>query len=384
MGISWILLIAALLFLLQHVVFNRWGFRGLTIKRTFNQAYCHAGDRIEMIETIQNRKLTPIPWLRLESTIHAGLRFAKMSNLAVSSGAIFQNHRSLFSLMPYTRIVRRHQVICAKRGWYKLETVSASIGDLVGTQAATRSQRLDVELLVYPRLVSRDDIPLLSSRWQGDITVKRWIMPDPFLVSGVREYRYGDTMNSIHWKATARSQRLQVYNREFTADPRLFIIVNTQITATMWDAVSDPELVEIGLSYAATLAEYAISQGVPVGFGYNGSLTGQPGTPVHISPAGGHPHLAYLFETMAKLAISYTRSCSDFLDECILQEGSALDIILLTAFVSDAVEESIQQLEASGHTVFIVPLQHGLLNLHEKEESPFDVNAAASGARSAN
>lgn len=144
------------------------------------------------------------------------------------------------------------------------ETVSASIGDLVGMHAATKSQRTDLELLVYPHLVSRDDIPLLSSRWQGDVTVKRWIMPDPFLVSGVREYRYGDTMNSIHWKATARSQRLQVYNREFTADPRLLIIVNTQITATMWDAVSDPELVEKGLSYAATLAEYAISQGIPV------------------------------------------------------------------------------------------------------------------------
>lgn len=378
MGISWILIIAGLLYLLQHTLFNRWGFRGLTLKRTFNTDHCHAGDRIEMIETIQNRKLAPVPWLRLESTIHAGLHFAKQSNLAVSSGAMFQNHRSLFSLMPYTRIVRRHQVYCAQRGWYKLETVSASIGDLVGMHAATKSQRTDLELLVYPRLVSRDDIPLLSSRSQGDVTVKRWIMPDPFLVSGVREYRYGDTMNSIHWKATARSQRLQVYNREFTADPRLLIIVNTQITATMWDAVSDPELVEKGLSYAATLAEYAISQGVPVGFGYNGSLTLQPGVPVHISPAGGHPHLTYMFETMAKLAISYTRSCSDFLDESTLQEGSALDIILLTAFVSDAIEDSIQRLEAQGHTVFIVPLEHGLLTLHEKEGSPADVNAASS------
>ena len=232
-----------------------------------------------MIETIVNRKLAPIPWLRLESTIHAGLHFAKMSNLAVSSGSLFQNHRSLFSLMPYTSNSPTPRGTCAKRGWYKLETMAATMGDLVGVQAATTIHRMQLELLVYPRLVSRDDIPLLSSRWQGDITVKRWIMPDPFLVSGAREYRYGDTMNSIHWKATARSQRLQVYNRDFTADPRLLLAVNTQITETMWDAVTDPELVEKALSYAATFAEYAVSQGIPVGFGYNGSLQGQPGVP---------------------------------------------------------------------------------------------------------
>ncbi|SDO98531.1 Protein of unknown function DUF58 [Paenibacillus sp. yr247] len=322
-----------------------------------------------MIETIINRKLAPIPWLRLESTIHAGLHFAKQSNLEVSSGAIFQNHRSLFSLMPYTRIVRRHRIRCAKRGWYKLETIAATIGDLVGTQAATTTQRVQMELLVYPPLVNRDDIPLLSSQWQGDITVKRWIMPDPFLVSGVREYRFGDSMNSIHWKATARSQRLQVYHREFTADPRLLLIVNTQITETMWDAVTDPELVEKGLSYAATLAEHAVSQGIPVGFGYNGWLHGQPGVPVYLAPEGGWPHLEHLFETMAKLAISCSRSCSDFLEYGIEQEGSAMDIILLTAFVSAGMEESIVRLEALGHSVFIVPLQHNLLDLNDKEVS---------------
>ena len=148
---------------------------------------------------------------------------------------------------------------------------------------------MHVELLVYPRLVNRDDIPLLSSRWQGDVTVQRWIMPDPFLVSGAREYRYGDTMNSIHWKATARSQRLQVYNREFTADPRLLIVVNSQVTETMWDAVTDPELVEKALSYAATLAEHAVSRGVPVGFGYNGWLLNHQGFPftARLKAAGG-------------------------------------------------------------------------------------------------
>ncbi|CAN7751980.1 DUF58 domain-containing protein [Paenibacillus sp. LjRoot56] len=377
MSISWIVIIAAALFFLQFQFFARWGFRGLRIERTFNTKHCHVGDDILMIETIVNRKLAPIPWLRLESTIHAGLHFTQMNNLEVSSGSLFQNHRSLFSLMPYTRIVRRHGVHAAKRGWYKLETIAATMGDFVGLQAASTTHRIHVELLVYPRLVNRDDIPLLSSRWQGDVTVQRWIMPDPFLVSGAREYRYGDTMNSIHWKATARSQRLQVYNREFTADPRLLIVVNSQVTETMWDAVTDPELVEKALSYAATLAEHAVSRGVPVGFGYNGWLLNEPGVPVYCAPEGGWGQLEHLFQTMAKLAISCARSCEDFLDYGIEVEGEALDIILLTAFVSEGMARSIERLEASGHSVFLVPLQHNLLDLSDKEAAPSNAQALA-------
>ncbi|TXK78394.1 DUF58 domain-containing protein [Paenibacillus sp. N3.4] len=367
MGISWILIIAAVLYVLQHQVFTRLGFRGLRMERTFNKTHCHAGENIEMIETIVNNKLLPIPWLRLESTFHAGLHFAKQTNLEVSSGAISQNHRSLFSLMPYTRIVRRHHIQCAKRGWYKLETAAAAIGDIVGIPAVSATHRFQSELLVYPPLVNYEDIPLPSSRWQGDIVVKRWIMPDPFMTSGVREYRYGDTMSSIHWKATARSQRLQVFSREFTADPRLLIVVNTQITETMWDAVSDPELVEKGLSYAATLADYAISQGVPVGFGFNGWRQDQPGIPVYLAPEGGWPHLDRLFETMAKLAVSCCRSCNDFLANWEEQDGSAVDIVLLTAFVSSALQSRISQLEAMGHSVYIVPLDHHLLTFNTEE-----------------
>ncbi|MGG1520044.1 DUF58 domain-containing protein [Paenibacillus oryzisoli] len=368
MSISWILLLAALLFFLQHKLMGRWGFRGLQIDRKFDRAHAHAGEDMLMIETIMNRKLLPIPWLRLEATLSTGLRFGQMNNLEVSTGSLFQNHRSLFTLMPYTRIVRRHHVHCARRGWYKLETVAAAMGDLIGMQAASKTHRLHVELLVYPRLVQPEDVPILSSRWQGDVIVRRWMVPDPFLVSGVREYRFGDTMNSIHWKATARTGRLQVYNREFTADPRLVIVVNSQVTEEMWDAVTDPELVEKGLSYAATLADYAISQGVPVGFGYNGWRLDAPGVPVYCAPEGGAQQLDYLFETMAKLAISCARSCEDFLQQLLEEETSPVDIFLLTAYISEGMHERIEELEDAGHTVSLVPLRHELIESLESLE----------------
>lgn len=369
MGISWILLIAAALYFVQNWCYRRFGFTGLRVERKFDKLNCFAGDEVEMIETIVNRKLLPVPWLRLESMIHVGLHFAAQTNLDVSAGSIYQNHKSLFSLAPFTRIVRRHHIRCGRRGWYKLETAAVSIGDMIGVQTGSKILNLELELLVYPRIVSLQEIPIPSSSWQGDWTVKRWIIQDPFLSSGVREYRYGDAMGSIHWKATARSQKLQVLSREYTADPRLVILINTQITETMWDAVTDPELVEIGISYAATLAQQAILHGIPVGFGCTSYMLNEPGKAVYVLPEGGWPQLDVLLETMAKLAVACCAPFHDFLASGIGQDETPLDIVILTPYVSASIQEQIDYCEERGHTVWIIPLEHDLPGAAGKEDA---------------
>jgi hypothetical protein len=100
MGISWILLIAVVIIAVQHACFSRFGFAGLQYSRQFNVTYCFAEDEVEMVETIVNRKILPLPWLRLESMMTVGLQFQQQINLAINAGTLYQNHNSLFSLMP--------------------------------------------------------------------------------------------------------------------------------------------------------------------------------------------------------------------------------------------------------------------------------------------
>ena len=48
----------------------------------------------------------------------------------------------------------------------------------------------------------------------GDVIVRRHLLFDPFLIAGVRAYTPGDTMNRIHWLATARQGELMVHNND--------------------------------------------------------------------------------------------------------------------------------------------------------------------------
>ena len=57
------------------------GISRITYTRSFNVKAVFEGEKIEMIDEISNKKVLPVPWLRLESKISENLQFQKMSNI---------------------------------------------------------------------------------------------------------------------------------------------------------------------------------------------------------------------------------------------------------------------------------------------------------------
>jgi Uncharacterized conserved protein (some members contain a von Willebrand factor type A (vWA) domain) len=357
MKLYWILLAAFAVFALQAALYRRRGLKGLGYERTFSAASCVEGDQVEMIERVSNRKWLPLPWLKLESSIPVALKFRSQTNLDISEGSLFQHHASLFSLMPYTEIVRRHTVTCQRRGCYRLASATMSCGDLLGLVRVTRTLELDAELVVYPGVVPLDDIGLPSHSLQGDVTVRRWIAEDPFLISGVREYRSGDPLRSVNWKASARTGKLHVHVRDHSADHRLMILVNVEISETMWKAVTDPERIEDALRRAATLARRAIGEGMPAGFGCNGFVAGDSRkAPVRVAPAGGRAQLVRVLDAMARVEISLGVPFDLLLEREAELAEEATDYVLFTTFVSEAIRVRIDRLRQLGHAVRVVML----------------------------
>ncbi|MBC8080412.1 MAG: DUF58 domain-containing protein [Gorillibacterium sp.] len=354
MGIQWLLIAAFIVIVLQSYVFRKWGLKKLLYSREFNVKYRYAGEEAELIEGIANRKLLPVPWLRVESMILSGLHFGEQTNLDMSSGQFYQNHKSLFSLMPYTKVIRTHRIICKKRGYYRLQSAAMSVGDLLGTPAGTRSFHTSAELYVYPQLADLSGITISSHSFLGDVTVRRWIIEDPFLVSGVREYRYGDSLNRVNWKATARSGRLQVQQRDFTADPRLMLIVNVEVADKMWAAVTDPERIENGLSIAAALVHEAVASGVPVGFGFNGWMTGGEKESIYIEPQGGGEHLTFLLETMAKLVLERVQPIDVLLEADVQRSVTNTDYVIITPYTSPKMQQQLDALADNGNSIEVV------------------------------
>ncbi len=358
MSIHWIVFISIVVILIQSYFYRSKGLKKVYYDRFFNVKQTFAGEEIELIEKISNHKLLPLPWLRLESSVPAALKFQNQEEMNISSGELYQNHRSLFSLGPYTEIVRRHKVACPARGTYHLSSATLSCGDLFGFQGNSSPLKMNARITVYPKLMELSEIPLSTHSLQGETVVRRWIVNDPFMISGVKEYRAGDTFNQVNWKATARTGNIQVHQYDFTANQRYMLLVNFDVHEEMWTAVTEPELIETGISYAASIAQYTLHHGIETGFGCNGKSIRTPRDPLVISPGLGREYLTHIYEEMAKLIIERTSDFPTFMErEIIHRTKTKTDFLIITAFVSIKMQQYIDQLIKEGHSVNIIPLE---------------------------
>lgn len=380
MNLLWLVFIAFALVLVQTQVFRRLGSRSLTYKRSFNTLKCKEGEEIFLVEEIANRKLLPMPWIRLESRIPAALKFKQAVDMDISQGAWFQNHSSLFSMLPFTKITRRHRVEAMQRGRYRLQTATMTYGDLIGWSRVARTIEMDVELLVHPKPLSIRDVPLPSHSWQGDVTVRRWIVEDPFLVAGVRDYQPSDPFHRVDWKATARAGRLQVRQQDFTADRKLMVYVNFEDSETMWKEISRPELIELGLRYAAAIVRQASKSGMDVGFGCNGRTAfGDEKASLRLPPRAGKVHMETIYDAMARLDISRTEPFEFFLDEDVASRRRGYDYVIISAYMNETLNERVKKLRRGGNAVGWIPL----LPPRAEREATADDRRAAEDARQA-
>ena len=123
----------------------RYSLKHLSCTRAFSRPAVFEGEEAELVEVVRNDNPFIIPWLRVESRISPFLRLGRQDNLHVSGDMYYC---SLFTMMPYQQVRRRHHVRFLHRGSYDLGNASLSAGDMMGLSTFHRNQALTVPVLV--------------------------------------------------------------------------------------------------------------------------------------------------------------------------------------------------------------------------------------------
>ncbi len=361
MSVVWILVSVGIAILVQALLVGLFGMKGVSYERRFSRTRVYEGERVELVEVIRNRKLLPVPWIRVESRISPNLRFGRGGQSEEREISADQYHKSVFFLGPYSQITRRHEVTCLRRGHYEAGSVAMTSGDLVAMWMNTKQLNLSCALDVYPRLLDESELDTPSTRWQGELAVKRWIMPDPFLVSGIRDYRPGDPMRDVHWRASARTGTLQVKTRDYTADPRMLVVLNVQNSEEQWGDLMDYEQegIEQGVRIAATLCQRALNAGVEAGFATNACMIGEKGTgkTILIPSRRSNDQMEVLLTAMARMEIHREITFPTLLESLCDLQGE--DILILSTYDSEQIQARVDMLRQAGNSVTMMMLERG-------------------------
>jgi len=382
-------------------IWARYCLQDLDYKREFSERRVLFGEEVTLSLSVENVKLLPLPWLETEDSVPSSLTYPSqhMRVSIRSNSVVFEN---LFSTLPYERVTRRYAIQCTARGVHTFGPTVLRSGDVFGFLNREVSLPNWQYLLVYPMVVPLTRFGLPARHPFGDYRAPRRLLEDPSRVIGVRDYAYGDDLRRIHWKATARTTQLQSKIYEPTTTFTLVIFLNVVSQLDAYYGIN-PELQELSICAAASVADWGLDQGFAVGLYANTIMympevglsadegwdnedpqrqpqnvlvplasTRESGQPprgpslhtvlqnqlkrrrIHLPPANNEEQRKRIMEVLARVQ-SYFGST---IEDVILTERTRLPagatIVVITSTISDLLLDSLTRVRQSGHAVTIL------------------------------
>lgn len=325
--------------------------RRVEYRRRFSQTRVFWGEDIELAVEVVNRKIMPLAWLEVDDEVPMGLAVTE-DMLMASSRPRRVLLSNMYSLSPYERVTRRYRLHCTRRGYWEFGPAVIRSGDVFGFGQREKTVGEIDHLLIYPRIVPVEELGFPSKQPFGDFRARERLFEDPTRLRAVRPFEPGDPLKRVHWKATARTGKVQVKQFDPTATLDLLVIINVASYENTWQGVRTDYL-ETVVTVAASVADYALAAGFPVGLMANTSMHGAD-RPLKFAPASGPDQRIRLLESLAKL----TSFVSVPLDDLLRRERRSLPWAATLVLVSSSFPEGLlavmDALARAGHPVVIV------------------------------
>ena len=311
------------------------------------------GEEVQMEVEVSNRKPLPLPWLQVDDEIPKEVTLLK-GKTTQDYSMTHQLLSNLFSINWYHRIKRHYSIQCPHRGYFAFGPTKISSGDMFGF--FTRYQEIDSldNLMVYPKIVPLEKLGIPSRQPLGEIRTTNHLFQDPVLTMGIREYRYGDAMKSIHWKSTARTGQLQtkIFEPTTTVDMGIFLDIRT-VKPPIWGVVS--EKLELAIVAAASIANEALSEEYRVGLYVNQN---NPDSPELIRiPPNRHPEqLKRILEALAMIQPIYSTPIEGLVmtESRNLPWGSTM--VVITAVPTEPLLSVLFRMKRVGRKVVLITI----------------------------
>ncbi len=327
------------------------------------------GEKTTVTIAIENHSVFSIPWLELTESTPVGLRVADRCHrvLAVASGR---------------QEVLSYELVGRQRGLHCSGPLALSLGDVFGIIQRDLLLPTKQYVLVYPRILAVHELDLPAVALFGDLRSRRPILGDPARACGVRDYRAGDPLHDIHWRATAASGTLQV--KLFDPATTVQTMIYLDLDRSGYPGANHFVACELAISVAATVAQRLTDMRQAVGLVTNGRLTpmesgpdaipsvlvetyaGEAASqstamadetgvvPPALPPSKGRTQLTRVLEVLARLERAADRPLLHDLQsrQVSLPWGSTL--IVVTGFVDDALLMVLHGLRKTGLLVVLL------------------------------
>lgn len=326
------------------------GYTNLTYRMKLDKRVYEIGEEIEITSIVENKKPLSVSFLEVHEKF--SLDFSITSNVY-----------SLF-ILPNQRVKRTYKITPNKRGLHLFEDVHLKLGDFIGLESEVRHFQQDKELIVLPEKLDLQEAIAPMGALNGDVSVKRWILEDPLMMMGIREYTGNEPQRFIHWPSSAKYNQLMVKNFDFTTDSSVNVVLNIETMKPSWKSPEE-DIIEKAICLARSVVEELEEEKIPYGFATNAFNERPENRGYYIHPGLGQHHLDSCLEVMGKLDFRIPTFFENTLRDMRKRKANYSTVVIITPRILDTYIEPINLLsKAVSRTVVITIEDQHLADLN--------------------
>lgn len=333
---------------LINTITLRYGFRKLTYNMEITKKTAEIGEEIEVHSTIENKKPLSISFLKVQENFPSGFN-------------VGENIYTLF-IMPFQRVRRIYKVTGKKRGLHTIKDVVLGLGDFIGFKMQSEEIELYEEIIILPKKLDLTESIVPMGSLNGDTSVKRWIIDDPLMTIGIREYTGNEPERFIHWPSSLKYGNLMVKNFDFTTDNSVIVLLNIESTKPYWKATKE-DAIEKSISLARTVMEELEELKIPYGFASNAYNTSSNYVKGHFyHPGLGANHLNHFLEILGSINYIISSTFEETLKDISRRQGNYTTIVVITPDILEPYISPINRLSKVVTKTVVISVEEGHLS----------------------
>jgi len=249
---------ALLLVLLVSHLMAHGATESVQVTRVVDREEARIGERAHVTVRVKNTRPWPIPWVFVDENVPDRMPIeGRKSKVAF--------------LLPGQTTEFDYQVVLNRRGYHRFGPAVIESGDLFGLHRKFKTSATADYVTVYPDILPIGRYEVGARRPIGPVRFAHRIFEDPTRIVGVREYVPGDSLNRIHWKATARTGILhsKVYEPSTVIGATLVLDFH-QDKFRREDGTLDTDRGDTAVTVAASVGSFIAHGGEQIGLFTNG------------------------------------------------------------------------------------------------------------------
>ncbi len=340
--------------LLANMMMKKVVLNGLSYRVMFSKKVVEIDEEFTMTSMIENRKMLPVPFLKVIERLPDQLvvRGEKARERIGSKDQSYE-HLSTMMVFPFQRVRRNWKVTLGDRGRYVTRGGRLVAGDLLALSETTLECEDFQELVALPRKADVGEELVPYGNYQGDYSVRRFIIEDPILTIGLREYTGYEPMKTIHWPASLKAGQLMTKRFDHTTDNRALVLLNIDCGGP--DLLTeDVEKVEYAFSLCRGVLEDLETSGFP--YSLLGNIDSQMLTEATSGTFAGHggEYCYDLIELLGRATIYHSGSFEKLLQSAIERADDSTSLILVTPKIGSDVYNLLYSCQTRYRRVLII------------------------------